>query len=216
MIEILYRKNGLIACQKPVGVCAQATEAGDGLPQLLEAQLGHTVYPLHRLDQGVGGVMLLCEHADRVGKYTELLQSGILQKRYLAVVSTPPALASDTLCDLLFHDVKKNRTYVVDRPRKGVKDASLSYTVLAQQEDGHTLLLITLHTGRTHQIRAQFASRKLPLCGDGKYGSREKCPIALWSLSFDSTDENRSKLHVRAAVPKGVPWDGFGNLGTYF
>ncbi len=207
MIELLYQKKGLIACIKPVGVCAQDTAIGDGLPQLLSEQLGHPVCPLHRLDQGVGGVMLCCV-PQKVGTYAEALQDGRIRKRYLAVLPKAPEETEGTLSDLLFHDRRKNRTYVVDRMRKGVKTAVLDYTVLQENQQGQALLCITLHTGRTHQIRAQFSHRKLPLLGDGKYGIREKCPIALWSYGFDCQREMLFPP-LRLPPPAAFPWDTF-------
>ena len=90
--------------------------------------------------------------------------------------------AEGTLRDHLFKDSRKGRVFPVSRPRKGVKEAVLEYRIAATAEDGaFSLADITLHTGRTHQIRVQFASRKHPLWGDGKYGSRAKGAIALQS-----------------------------------
>ncbi len=207
MIELLYHQKGLIACKKEIGVSAQDTATGDGLPQLLSLQLGHPVCPLHRIDQGVGGILLLCDDPKRTGRYTEALQNGKIRKRYLAVLPKAPEEKTGTLSDLLFHDKIKNRTYVVDRMRKGVKTAVLDYTVLQEKEDGQALLCITLQTGRTHQIRAQFSHLGLPLSGDGKYGSRIKGNIALWSYAFDSEEDLFPPL--RLLPPQSPPWDGF-------
>ena len=108
----------------------------------------------------------------------------MLQKEYLAVLERSPERAEGELSDLLFHDRTKNKTYVVSRQRKGVKEAKLAYRVLDVQ-NGLCLVRIRLYTGRTHQIRVQFASRGMPLVGDGKYGSRKNAASpALWSYAL--------------------------------
>ena len=168
MIEILEQTPGLVVCIKPVGVRAQGEGEAD-LPALLKRQLGCEIYPVHRLDQAVGGVMVFAK---------------TLQKEYLAVLERSPERAEGELSDLLFHDRFKNKTYVVSKERKGVKKASLSYRVVAEA-DGLCLVHVRLHTGRTHQIRVQFASRGMPLVGDGKYGSRKNAASpALWSYAL--------------------------------
>ncbi|MBR5437666.1 MAG: RNA pseudouridine synthase, partial [Clostridia bacterium] len=91
-----------------------------------------------------------------------------------------------TLEDLLFFDRGKNKSFTVKKERRGVKKALLSYRVIAER-DGLSLVRVVLHTGRTHQIRVQFASRKMPIVGDRRYGSKRESSItALWScrLSF--------------------------------
>ncbi len=183
MIEILEQTPGLVVCIKPVGVHAQGEEP-DALPALLAKQLGACVYPVHRLDQAVGGVMVFAKTAPAAAKLSQAIAGGTLQKEYLAVLGARPKDDSGELFDLLFHDRFKNKTYVVSKERKGVKKASLSYRVVAEA-DGLCLVRIRLYTGRTHQIRVQFASRGMPLVGDGKYGSRKNAASpALWSYAL--------------------------------
>ena len=112
--------------------------------------------------------------------FSREIQQGNLKKEYLAVVRGAPEADSGELNDLLLHDVRKNKSYVVNRMRGGVKKARLSYAVLEKQPD-RTLVQVRLFTGRTHQIRVQFASRKLPLMGDGRYGGGSG-ELALWSV----------------------------------
>ena len=183
VIEILEQTPGLVVCIKPVGVCAQG-EAEADLPALLKRQLGCNIYPVHRLDQAVGGVMVFAKTAPAAAKLSQAMAEGTLQKEYLAVLERSPERAEGELSDFLFHDRTKNKTYVVSRQRKGVKEAKLAYRVLDVQ-NGLCLVRIRLYTGRTHQIRVQFASRGMPLVGDGKYGSRKNAASpALWSYAL--------------------------------
>lgn len=183
VIEILEQTPQLVLCVKPVGVRAQG-EAEADLPALLKQQLGCEIYPVHRLDQAVGGVMVFAKTAPAAAKLSQAIAGGTLQKEYLAVLERSPEQTEGELSDLLFHDRTKNKTYVVSRQRKGVKEAKLAYRVLDVQ-NGLCLVRIRLYTGRTHQIRVQFASRGMPLVGDGKYGSRKNAASpALWSYAL--------------------------------
>jgi 23S rRNA pseudouridine1911/1915/1917 synthase len=127
---------------------------------------------VHRLDRGVGGVMVFAKRQDVAAKLSVAVAERRMTKQYLAVVHGSPAESEGIFQDLLYKDSAKGKSFVVDRERKGVKDASLEYKVLRRLEDPkRTLVAIELFTGRTHQIRVQFASRGLPLCGDRRYGA---------------------------------------------
>ena len=189
MIEILQETKTSVVCVKPVGIAAQGTDP-QALPQLLAAQLGCEVYPVHRLDQTVGGVMVYAKTAKEAARLTQSMGEGGMQKTYLAVLTGCPEETSGTLEDLLFHDRVKNKTYVVRRPRGGVKKAVLSYEILAEAE-GLSLARVRLQTGRTHQIRVQFASRGFPLCGDRKYGARSSGALALYSYRISFPHEGK-------------------------
>jgi 23S rRNA pseudouridine1911/1915/1917 synthase len=133
-------------------------------------------------------------------------------KEYLAVLPAPPKASEGRLCDFIFHDKRVNKAFITDKARKGSKEASLSYRVLETREDGRTLVLVRLHTGRTHQVRVQFASRGLPLAGDGKYGSREKCPyIGLWACRLSFLHPITGKQISAVALPDEdtAPWSDF-------
>mgnify|MGYP000089073099 CR=1 FL=1 len=195
MIEILKETARYLVCVKPIGIAAQGTQA-EAMPQLLSEQLGCDIFPVHRLDQTVGGIMVYAKTVQEAARLTQAMGQGQMQKTYLAVLTGCPAEKAGTLEDLLFHDRVKNKTYVVKRMRGGVKQAKLHYEILARQ-DGLSLVRIRLETGRTHQIRVQFASRGLPLLGDGKYGTNEfnrkyrvkTQALCAYKLSFKSDAE---------------------------
>ncbi len=172
-IKILYEDKDVTVAVKPKGILSEdGTNGEKGVIGILSERAGKPLFLLHRLDRNVGGVMVFANNKKSAGKMSADIQNHILKKEYLAVTDGIPAEKSGVLQDLLFKDSRKNRSYVVDRMRKGVKDASLEYEVL-KEADGKALIRVLLHTGRTHQIRVQFSSRKLSLTGDVKYGSKD-------------------------------------------
>ena len=169
-LHILYEDPYLVLCVKPVGVLSEDSEQGACMPALLRRHyqaLGQSdhIATVHRLDRVVGGVMLFSRRRDITGRLTAAVAERRVTKEYLAVLRGHPAEDSATLTDLLFRDAAKNKSYVVKRMRKGVREASLDYTVLGRT-DALSLVRVRLHTGRTHQIRVQFSSRGLPLLGE--------------------------------------------------
>lgn len=163
-MNILYKDRHIVACVKPVGLDSE-TE----FPSLLKETLGGEIYPVHRLDKNVGGVMVYARTKQTAAHLSAAIQNGEFSKEYLAQVhGTPPV--SGMWEDLLFKDSKSNKVFVVKKARRGVKQAILRYQVLRPGET--SLVHIRLETGRSHQIRVQFSSRKFPLVGDHKYGSR--------------------------------------------
>lgn len=212
-IPLLFEDRWLIVCCKPTGVLSE----DGGMPELLAAQCGvPRVFCVHRLDKSVSGIMVYAKDGRTAAKLSEAISSRTVTKEYLAVVPGVPEPESGVLRDLLYHDTAKNKTYVVQRPRRGVKEAELSYETAATAGSDRdvgpvSLLRITLHTGRSHQIRAQFAARRLPLLGDGRYGSTVRdCGIALQShrLAFPHPVTG-AVLDLTAPMPDGWPWSLF-------
>lgn len=208
---ILYRDASLIVCGKPAGVSSESP----GLPEQLSKQAGVKVWPVHRLDRGTGGVIVFALSASSCASLQRLFRDNEVKKEYLAVVCGCPAEKSGCWIDLLWHDKTRNKTYVVKSMRKGVKEARCEWeTVGSVPYDGQalTLVRVRLHTGRTHQIRVQFASRKLPLAGDRKYGSSVAADtVALWSvrISFPHPDGKSGAVSVCSAPPAVFPWNLF-------
>ena len=125
MIPILYEDEYLLVCRKPVGVVSEA-DRGKGMPELLSAQLREAGKPdfisgVHRLDKAVGGAMVFSRRKDVTGKLIAQAADRRMEKTYLAVLRGRPAEPEAALEDLLFHDSRTNKTFVVDRPRKGVR-----------------------------------------------------------------------------------------------
>lgn len=191
-MNVLYQDEYLIVCVKPSGVLSQGDEKGrKNMPSLLSGTLGCEIFPVHRLDFEVAGVMVYAKTQTVAAKLSALVSCHEqFRKEYLAVVEGNPDEDEAVLEDLLFHDVKRNKSFVADKKRRGVKEARLSYRVIGttETEEGtRSLVRIRLYTGRTHQIRVQFASRGMPLVGDRRYGAQKtEYGIALCSchLSF--------------------------------
>ena len=189
-IEVLWEDRSALVCVKPAGVLSQAGKPGEAsMVSLLQARTGGEIYPIHRLDRAAGGVMVYAKTAEAAARLSRELQQGRLAKEYLAVLKGTPEAPAGMLRDLLFHDRSRNRTYVVTRSRKGVREAKLFYRTLDRQ-DGLTLVQVRLLTGRTHQIRAQFSTRGLPLLGDGPYGGGSGA-LCLWSMALTLDPGNR-------------------------
>ena len=218
-LTILYEDAHLVICLKPPGVLSEDSEKGRCMPALLREHYraqGKSDYiaTVHRLDKIVGGVMVFSRRRQVTGQLTAAIARHEITKEYLAVLRGHPEKAEDTLTDLLFRDAAHNKSYVVKRMRKGVREARLSYREIARTE-ALSLVRIQLHTGRTHQIRVQFASRGLPLLGDIRYGSRdERCTAALWSYRLALRHPVTGKtVDVSALPPEGYPWQLFGEIG---
>ena len=166
-MEILFENQHIIVCVKPVGMDSEYE---------VPTALGGEIYTVHRLDKNVGGVMVYARTKTAAAALSKAIQDSTMVKEYVAMVhGTPPAQGDWT--DLLFKDSSKNKVFVVKKERKGVKKARLEFSRLTM--DDPALVHIRLHTGRSHQIRVQFASRGFPLVGDHKYGAKDDSPAPM-------------------------------------
>jgi 23S rRNA pseudouridine1911/1915/1917 synthase len=187
-MKILYSDRDYAVILKPVGM-----DSEHHVPEKIKDALGGECYPIHRLDLNVGGVMVYARTKQAAAALSKAVQEGTLVKEYRALVhGTPPE--SGTWHDFLFKDSRKNKVFVVKKERKGVKKASLEFTRLTEADP--SLVHIRLHTGRSHQIRVQFASRGFPLVGDHKYGSRDEATApALFSCRLSFPWKGQQKVY---------------------
>lgn len=214
LIEICYQDADVLVCVKPPRVLS--TDEPGGLPELLRTQLGDEnadIRTVHRLDRVVSGLMVLARNPRAASELSRQVRDGEFQKVYWAVLHGVPAQGNATLEDLLGRDKARRMTFVASQPGKGIQHASLSYQILGSSQDA-SLVQIQLHTGRTHQIRVQFASRGYPLWGERKYSTLEDpCEIALFSqhvgFRHPKTGEWMAFSHN---PPSDFPWSLFQKL----
>lgn len=208
MIDLLYVDDAFVVCVKPARVLS--TDEPGGVPELVRQALGAPegdVRTVHRLDRVVSGLMVLARNAAAASELSRQIREDIFQKEYLAVVHGEPEAAEGRLCDLLVRDKARKMTMVAAAPGKGVQEAALRYRVLSSNGE-MSRVRIALETGRTHQIRVQFASRNMPLLGERKYSTLEDdCEIALWSYRLAFLHPVTGEpVEFTKAPPDTYPW----------
>ena len=216
-MKIIYLDKYIAVCEKSHGELSEGSEK-NCIPTLLsqallaEGEQNTSVFPVHRLDKDTSGLIVLARTPETAAALSKSIVEGELEKEYLAVLCGAPNSNEDTLTDLLFYDRSRSKSFIVDRQRNGVKKAILDYKTL-DEKNGLVLVQIKLRTGRTHQIRAQFSHRGLPVFGDRRYGApKNECKgIALLSfkLCFPHPKDKR-RLEFSASIPTGEPWSDFG------
>ena len=207
-MEIVYLDDDILVCVKPARVLS--TDEPGGVPELVRQELGNPkadVRTVHRLDRVVGGLMVLARNPAAASELSRQIRQDLVQKEYLAVVHGVPEAEEGTLTDLLLRDKARKMTMVAKEPGKGAQEAILTYQVLSSRGT-MSRVRIRLKTGRTHQIRVQFASRGMPLVGERKYSTLEDdCEIALWShrvgFLHPTTGERVEFSHE---PPNAYPW----------
>ena len=207
-MDFLYMDDDVIVCIKPARVLS--TDEPGGLPDLVREALGDAkadVRTVHRLDRVVSGVMVLARNAKAASELSRQIREDEFEKEYLAVLHGRPKQDAATLVDLLARDKARKMTFVADQPGKGVQEASLSYRLLCT-DDRLSRVRVQLHTGRTHQIRVQFASRGMPLVGERKYAQPDDpCEIALWSCRVGFTHpKTGERMSFSQEPPLVYPW----------
>ncbi len=210
-MEIIYSDNKLVVAVKPRGVVS--TDEPGGMPSLLRRAMGDEsapLYTVHRLDAQVSGLMVCARTRHAASDLGKAIRSGDFHKEYLAVIHGRPEPPVGVWTDWLRRDAARRVTVVAEGPGERAKEARLSFAAV-DEADGLSLAWIELHTGRTHQIRCQFASRGFPLWGDRKYGlPGDAGPIALWScvLNFPHPVTGE-RLHFSKEPPREYPWTLF-------
>ena len=205
-MEIIYQDSDIVVCVKPPRVLS--TDEPGGMPELVRQALGtEDVRTVHRLDRVVSGLMVLARNARAASELSRQIRADAFQKEYLAVVHGTPEEDAGRFYDLLLRDKARKMTMVVTEPGKGVQEAVLTYQVLTKK-DSMSRVRIQLQTGRTHQIRVQFASRGLPLVGERKYSTLEDaCEIALWSYRLAFTHPKTGEpMEFILEPPENYPW----------
>ena len=212
-MRIFYRDNDIIVCEKEYGIASQQSD-GENMLDLIKNATGAEPFVVHRLDLTTTGIMVYALNQASAAELSRQIRERIFKKTYLAIVHGDCDDEGE-MVDMLYHDRLKNKSFVVTGKRAGAKEASLSYTTLQRLElDGKALSFvhIRLHTGRTHQIRVQFASRSHPLYGDGKYGAHDNAKIALYSHSIELFHPKTKKKMVFDALPSGDIWDTLASI----
>lgn len=206
-MKILFEDNNIIVLVKPVGIVSQSGEKGQKCVQDI---LGKEVCCVHRLDKDVSGVMVYAKNKTAAALLSKQIRDKAFSKEYLAVINGNPENKKGRFDDLLYHDRQKNKTYIVKKERRGVKCAALEYEVL-ETKGKFSFVKIKLLTGRTHQIRVQFASRKMPLFADRKYGGKNEGNIGLFCREISFYDIRTQEPVKFSADPEKdlLPWNIF-------
>jgi len=218
-MRIIFFDAHIIVCQKDAGELSEG-DGSSALPALLASAMKDAgehsdVYPVHRLDRETVGVMVFARTRQAAAALSAVLNTDAFSKEYLALCHGRPTEDSARLTDLLYYDRKRGKSFVVDRQRAGVKEAVLDYTCL-HTANGLSLLKIRLHTGRTHQIRVQLASRRHPLAGDRRYGAPKSeystVALAAYKLSFPHPVTGEA-MTFTAELPEWAAYAEAGDVG---
>jgi 23S rRNA pseudouridine1911/1915/1917 synthase len=219
--KLIYEDNHLLVVEKPVNIPSQADESNDpDLLSILKSDLKYRyqkpgqVYLglVHRLDRPVGGVMVFAKTSKAAARLSAQIRENIFKKSYLAILNGRLEHPQGTLRHFLLKDSYANKVSAVSGPQTGAKEAFLDYKVVSESE-GLSLVHIDLQTGRSHQIRVQFAAVGHPLYGDQKYGvlySRPGQQIALWSTQIRCLHPTKNEPMIFEDFPPQVyPWNLF-------
>ena len=218
-VDILYSDDDIVVAVKPASTDSQKTAGGSDMVRILSEMTGGDIFPVHRLDRETRGVMVYARTHKAASSLSESFSRGFVEKAYLTVILGAPEEESGEYRDLLYHDSRRNKSYVVSCQRRSVRDAHLRYCTVARSGQT-TLVAVRPVTGRTHQIRVQFASRGTPVLGDRRYGGKPDdsrwgadiesfrgIALACVSLSFPHPSGSGSVSF--SFTPTGAPWDSF-------
>ena len=208
---ILHEDNHIIVVLKPQNEpCCPDESKDDNLLDCIKEYLKVTYNKpgnayaglVHRLDRPTGGVMVFAKTSKAASRLSEAMKNGGFEKQYLAVVCGAPNRDKGILENYLRKNSINNMVYVCTQTEEGAKFASLDYEV-TEKKEGLSLVKVNLHTGRTHQIRVQFASINTPVYGDMRYGGEKarKGKLALWAYSLKFTHPVTEEVMRFIALP---------------
>ena len=220
-LTVIYEDNHIIVVLKPQNVACCPDESGDDnlldcikryIKQKYNKQGNAFVGLVHRLDRPTGGVMVFAKTSKAAARLTEQMKTGGFEKKYLTVLCGVPNRPSATLENYLRKNSVTNTVYVCTQSEEGAKFAALDYKVL-EEKDGLSLAEVTLHTGRTHQIRVQMSAINCPVYGDMRYGGDKavKGKLALWAYLLRFTHPTTGEkmcFKVEPPVDEGA-WKRF-------
>lgn len=210
--QILYEDNHLLVVIKPFNVPVQADASGDlDLLTFYKAYIKQTYHKpgdvylglVHRLDRPTGGVIVFAKTSKAAARLSKQLQQHRMQKTYLLRCVRPPKPLDGTMEDFLLKG-SDQMVRVVRKTEKGAKQAILHYQTLRSLPDGSAVCKVQLETGRSHQIRVQFASRGCVLLGDARYGTGGR-QLCLWAYQLTLIHPTKQESMVfTAPAPKQI------------
>lgn len=215
--SILYEDNHILLCHKPAGLPVQTKKLQEkDLESLLKNYLAQkdSAHPylavINRLDQPVEGIILFAKTKEAAARLTKQLTQNNICKKYLAITCAPIFPEKGTLEDYLLKDQKKNCSKVVTSDTAGSKLSVLDYEVLSTLEH-HSLVDISLKTGRHHQIRVQFSHAHAPLLGDKKYGGAHAQQLCLCSYFLSFSHPKTEKKLTYSVKPQNPAFQVFAD-----
>lgn len=225
MLQVIYEDNHLIAVNKPPGLLVQGDDTGD---QSLDEMVRHfikirykkpgDVYlaTLHRIDRPTSGVVIFARTSKAAERMSKLFQNKGINKTYIAITNTRPDPLNGKLKHYLIKNTETNISKAYTSEKKGSKYAELDYEYLGELDKSHHLIKILLHTGRSHQIRAQLSKIGCIINGDLKYGAAQpntdmSINLHCRSMSFIHP-VTKEKTIIKAELPYGAVWRGTEDL----
>ena len=217
-MKIIYEDNHIIVVEKPVNIPSQEDKTGDADMLTLVKKYIKEKYNkpgevylglVHRLDRPTGGVMVFAKTSKAASRLSEQVRNKDFIKKYLCIIDGKMEKNEDTLRDYLYKNEKNNMSRIANKNEKNAKEAILDYKVIKYNEEINlSVVEVTLHTGRHHQIRVQFSSRNHSLYGDQKYGTRGKGKqLALWAYSLSILHPiSKERMEFKAYPEKIGSW----------
>ena len=169
-IKVIYEDDNIVIFNKPTNL----EVVGDFSLTSIMKKKYNFLEPCHRIDRNTIGLVLFAKNKESLDILLDKFKNKEIEKHYICLCYGIPLKYSDNFQSYLFKDSKKSIVYISDELKKGYSKIQTSYKVIDVNKNKKiSLLNVTLHTGKTHQIRAHLAHIGLPIIGDGKYGSYE-------------------------------------------